>query len=261
MALEDMKEIQLGMLDVVHSFCEENGIRYSLYGGTLLGAVRHQGYIPWDDDIDIIMPRPDYDRFVKTFSHEGWSVIDLNTKDYCVESFTKLSLDGTVMRDRKLGREMWGVNIDVMPLEGIPLDKEDYYKIVCSRKHRIARICRFYKVVNVRKALWYVKYLVKAAACFYSHNVISHKQCLEEYLRKHDFETCPYAGDVQAGYGIREWLPTEVYKEFVLMPFEGRMVSCFKDYDAYLTANYGDYLKLPPEDKRKTPHDYDTYYL
>ena len=120
--LDEMKRIQLEILDDVHAFCVTHGIRYSLCGGTLLGAIRHKGYIPWDDDIDIMMPRKDYERFLQSYKSTQNKVLDLRTVPTTVELCTKVCREGTFMADRLLGRTLWGINIDIFPIDGMPGD-------------------------------------------------------------------------------------------------------------------------------------------
>ena len=94
-----IKAIQLELLQEIDAFCQAAGIHYSLAYGTLIGAVRHQGFIPWDDDIDLIMPRPDFDRFLQTFHSEKDEVIDLSRSNVCVETFAKVCRKNTIMTD------------------------------------------------------------------------------------------------------------------------------------------------------------------
>ena len=117
---EESKRIQLEILDGIDRFCTQRGLRYSLAYGTLIGAVRHKGFIPWDDDIDLMMPRPDYDRLRKEFQADGLYLVDLADRDDCVETFLKVCKSGTVMVDKNFGRELWGVNVDVFPVDGAP---------------------------------------------------------------------------------------------------------------------------------------------
>ena len=132
---EQIKQIQLDLLSDVASFCKEREVRFSLAYGTLIGAVRHNGYIPWDDDIDLLMPRPDYDRFLETFHSEKDEVLDLSKSNVCVETFAKVCRKGTIMVDRELGRALWGVNVDIFPIDGAPEPGlEEHYTVMCRQR-------------------------------------------------------------------------------------------------------------------------------
>ena len=121
--LEEMRDLQLAMMDKIHEFCVERGIRYSLGGGTLLGAVRHKGYIPWDDDIDIMLPRPDYERFLKEFDgvYPNFKVLHLNNDRTYPYLFAKVYDSRTLLVEC---RATMGVYIDVFPIDGLPLKAE-----------------------------------------------------------------------------------------------------------------------------------------
>src|SRR5690554_8012817 len=111
---DELKRIQIGILDKVTTFCEENNIRYSLYGGTLLGAIRHKGYIPWDDDIDISMPRPDYNKFIKEFNLIDDVNLKINTYEIDKKypyPFIKVSDERTIQKDFLNVNYSIGVNI------------------------------------------------------------------------------------------------------------------------------------------------------
>ena len=117
LTVEECKGIQLDILKSIDQFCREKQIRYSLGYGSLIGAIRHGGYIPWDDDIDLIMPRPDYDRFLSEYASEQNEVLDMETSGLCVETFAKVCRKGTLMVDRELKRSLWGVNVDIFPID------------------------------------------------------------------------------------------------------------------------------------------------
>ncbi|MBQ8445584.1 MAG: LicD family protein, partial [Opitutales bacterium] len=121
---EELKQIQLGILDKVHEFCEKNGITYFLSSGTLIGAVRHKGYIPWDDDLDLYMPRADYDKFIKLFSAnspENTKLLSLETDKKYQYPFAKVIDDRTEMVETAVGESFKiGVYIDVFPVDSVP---------------------------------------------------------------------------------------------------------------------------------------------
>jgi len=128
--LTELRTIQQEILDDVDRFCKDRGLHYSLGGGTLLGAVRHKGYIPWDDDIDINMPRTDYEAFASSFRSDQNEVIDLRYHPACREICLKVVRKGTRMVDVELGRCLWGINIDIFPIDGYPND--DLFRIIAN---------------------------------------------------------------------------------------------------------------------------------
>jgi lipopolysaccharide cholinephosphotransferase len=119
MTFNEMRTVQFNILCAVDKFCNENNLRYTLLGGTLLGAVRHQGFIPWDDDIDIAMPRPDYEKFVRTFNKtESFLVCEswINKK-YWYFGFAKIGDKRTLLEQRDCKIKLF-VNIDLFPVDG-----------------------------------------------------------------------------------------------------------------------------------------------
>lgn len=147
--LEELREIQLQMMDKIHEFCESHNIRYSLGGGTLLGAVRHKGYIPWDDDIDIMLPRPDYDRFIREFegAYKDLNIQHLGNDDTCCIPFAKVYDNRTVLIEK---HQRSGVYIDVFPVDGLPEEQYilDYIGQWNKYIHKIQYTTKFYKLNN-----------------------------------------------------------------------------------------------------------------
>lgn len=134
--LKELKQIQLDILKYVHEFCVQNDIRYFLVYGTLIGAVRHQGYIPWDDDIDICMPRPDYERFLKLFNKNksGYQVNAFELNDNFPYTFGKVEDLNTTFIEKTDYSFPMGVNIDVFPIDGINNDAKLIKKQIFLRK-------------------------------------------------------------------------------------------------------------------------------
>ena len=259
LTLEECKSIQIEILDEIHSFCSSNGLRYSLAYGTLLGAVRHHGYIPWDDDIDIIMPRPDYELFIRNFSSDRNVVIDLDHTNSCIEGFVKVSRKGTVMKDLELGRELWGVNVDIFCADGASKeDLEERYENIVHLYSRLPRLCPFYKVVSSKKLFWFIKYIVKRIIYPYMCSCSGLKLAIRKKLEEQPFASSPLAG-CYCGYGISEFVPREWFEEYTTLEFEGKPYSVLTHYDEYLRATFGDYMQLPPVEKRVTHHLYDSF--
>lgn len=144
----------MDILKHVDAFCKANKLRYSLCGGSLLGAVRHKGYIPWDDDIDIMMPRPNYDIFVATFKSDVDYLVDFEKQEAFRETFVKICRENTHMVDDLLQRGSFGINIDLFPIDGVPSDKsEDYVEEVVAKMEEIAQFCPFYKEMSSGKTV------------------------------------------------------------------------------------------------------------
>ena len=118
--IDKLKQIQLDMLKDIHAFCVEHDIRYSLAFGTLLGAVRHKGYIPWDDDVDIMMPREDYNRFIRSYGNNIYRIADMSVNPDYGLPFAKVEDVLTVIEENVEGGSVFGIYIDVFPVDYIP---------------------------------------------------------------------------------------------------------------------------------------------
>lgn len=262
LGLDECKAIELEILTEVDAFCRKNGIRHLLCGGTLLGAVRHQGFIPWDDDIDLMMPRPDYERFLKEFKSERLYLADLSLRDDCVETFLKVCKKGTVMVDLNFGRELWGVNVDVFPVDGAPsVGLADHYARLDADRQKLFQICPYYKSVRKGRFPLMVKYAIKRLRYFYPGSFMGLKKKVVDAQRAIPYETADVVGPYYWVEKTRAFLPKQVYDELEPLPFEGRECPCPNDYDTVLKALFGDYMQLPPEEHRITHHRYDTYIV
>ena len=257
---EESKRLQLEILDGIDRYCRERGLRYSLAYGTMIGAVRHQGFIPWDDDIDLMMPRPDYDRFRKEFKAEGFYVVDLAERDDCVETFVKVCKSGTVMVDKNFGRELWGVNVDVFPIDGAPSENlAEHYDSLNRIREKCFQLCPYYKSVRKGRFPLMLKYFLKRLRYFYPGSFRSLKRKLVDGQKAIPYETSEIVGIYYASEKTRPFLPKRVYDEIGTILFEGREYAAPKDYDTYLTSLYGDYMQLPPVEKRVSHHAYDSF--
>lgn len=257
--IKELREIQLGILDKIHAFCMERDIRYSLGGGTLLGAVRHKGYIPWDDDVDIMLPRPDYNRFLKEFDgqYPHLRIQNAFTDPEYHLPFTKIIDDRTVLVERISEDEIYlesGVFIDVFPVDGLPAEQD------------LGRFCRI--LLNWKRAVNYTcpKAMVPGKHQFlkflYSL-VISHERALEhreKFMSSIDFETSEFAGAISGRYWKKEHMPSDTFRKYSDICFENRLYRCISDYDSYLTKHYGDYMKLPPADAQVRNHNFKAWW-
>lgn len=248
-----IRERQLEMLDIFDEFCSSKGISYSLSGGSLLGAVRHKGFIPWDDDVDLMMPRPEYERFLATFN-EGRE--DIKALNYRVDPdfprpFTKITDLGTRIVARN-GISKYGIFLDLFPIDGQPASEEETAEYVAEYE-RLNRL--FYKKTPLYRMS--DNLLVKVKSALRSPFFPPREETMgkiERLIARYPFGTTGFAGAVMGGSRMGTHVPDSVFKEFTRMEFEGRSLSCVKDFDTYLTRMYGDYMTPPPPRERRTGH-------
>lgn len=253
---DEVKSIQLDLLSDIADFCETNGLTYFLAYGTLIGAIRHNGYIPWDDDIDIAMPRPDYDKFIMSYnkkdSHK--KVIDIAIdKTYGVQ-FAKVYDDRTWLDEYKYRKENYGVYIDVFPIDGVK----------GTFRMRLAR--KIDKVLHAKKANFtersfvknFINCLVKAVCLPFS--VYDILKFADRNARKYAFGTTAKAGNFLETYGICEIVDTSVFQDTVFHQFEGKQYRIPVGYNQWLRTIYGDYMQLPPEEEQIAHHISNVYW-
>ena len=262
LSIEDLRRHQIKVLNKVVDFCDEQGLRYFLCGGTLLGAVRHKGYIPWDDDIDIMMPRPDYDKLIKMFRVEGLTMYSSALRDDYYYPFAKVSDDDTIIYEHVfLGQNdnYYGVNIDVFPIDNFPNGQEQQKKFL-RKMYWLRKLLRQKRVkrtgVLVDDTLRMIgRFLMKRYSV----------QTLSNLITKHavtfNNQVTNYKGIVVWGYGSKEVCRKQVYDGDTKVEFEGREYNAPSGYKEYLTTVYGNYMQLPPIEKQKRPHIFKAYLL
>jgi len=260
-----MKEIELELLREMVKICKKHNLRYFLTAGTLLGAIRHKGFIPWDDDIDIFMPRKDYIKLIKVFDlgkKENMKMLSVYTEsDFyyaylkVVDTRTKMFIEG------RLPIKNFGVCIDIFPMDGLP-ENERETKILFKKMKQYremqytASLLRFIKPEKWYKVFpKHFKYLVAKSIGFKKYI-----QIIEKLATKYDFETCDYIGCSVAGYGIKEKISKKAFESAVEVQFEDGYYLAPIGYNEYLTNIYGDYMQIPPEGKRIPHHNYEAYW-
>lgn len=265
LSLQEIQALELSLLKEFDALCKDNNLRYSLGGGTLLGAVRHKGFIPWDDDIDVMMPRPDYDTFISVCNNQNcpFDMISYETRKGYVGLFVKLSDPKTHIVDTTLKNDYEiGVNIDVFPIDGLGSSMDE--ALTLFKKTRFDR-----ELLNAsswkrfsRSKTHGLIYEPIRLAFFVASRFISKKSLIDRIERKNRetlFEKSAFAGCICGAYREKEIMPQKTFTEYVSLPFEDTEFMAIADYDSYLTAHYGDYMKLPPEKKRVTHHTYKAY--
>ena len=265
LSLEEYHAVLFDMLKQVDSICHAERLRYFLSGGTLLGAIRHKGFIPWDDDIDLMMPRPDYEIFLKRAEKRLPKRYILafpdRTKDYSqpwIRIFdTRVAVDDSGMQ-RTLTRSLF---VDIFPIDGLPSNRT--LSNLCFKRVRAWDI--LLKCAR-RKALYpdeRLKWLKKPMMALTRVRPLpKYALSLNKSARRCSFERAHYAGVLATThYGSRERMPVEVFRGSVQVPFEGGFFPAPIGYDTYLSRLYGDYMQLPPEEKRVSQHNLHAYLI
>ncbi len=268
--LEECRKIQLEMLNAVVQICEENGLRYFLCGGTLLGAIRHKGFIPWDDDIDIEMPRPDYERLMQLSGGKigRFRLAGPDRGEYmdCCRWF-RLYDDNTVVENfrghlDKIKPYYHPIFIDIFPLEGLPTGKISSYinwgrHIFLSKMQRSASLDVMVGR-NFAAHAFHVLSAIPAKAVGYNR----WGRAIERLSKKYSFDKCEYIGVTTVEHYItREKVLKKPYIKEIKVLFEGKYYTAPGGYDIYLTQLYGDYMKLPPVEKRCSHHAFKFYLI
>ena len=264
--LEEIKQVELELLKKFRDVCKENGFNYSLMGGTLLGAVRHGGFIPWDDDIDIIMPRPDYERFTeycKTHKTD-FELLSVETDDGYAYLFGKV-MDPTTELVETVGNRNkldLGLYIDIFIYDGMGNTEEEALKnFNKSRFHRELLVAYNWKTYFRSKTrAWYYEPI--RFAFFLMSRVINHKKLVKAIEKKYknlDFYSCEYVGNLCSDKRERSIIKRSEIDTYTTLIFEGEEFSVFSGHKTYLTNMFGDYMQLPPEDKRVTHHSFFAY--
>ena len=258
--LDELKKIQLDILIRIHDFCMQNGINYSLSSGTLIGAIRHKGYIPWDDDIDIYMLRPDFDKFERDFSDPDLQVMSPNKNVNCIYPYGKVYDSRTLLiEDVNNSMDCLGVNIDVFVIDSVPDNINKRKKLF--RKNTLLENIMLFKIIKLKKNRKIFKNLTlllgRVAFCY----------VLLNWLIKKKYNLCipynsasKYICNVMAGGGIKSCIPHCYMSSFIDVEFETHTFRCMKEFDKYLRQNYGNYMKLPPKEEQISTHSFKAYW-
>ncbi len=256
LTINEQREIQLTVLQNVANYCEQNNLRYFLAYGTLIGAIRHNGYIPWDDDIDIAMPRPDYDLFMKSFNQEYdyTKVLEMSiSKKYGIP-FAKAYDNRTWIDELHYKPEDYGVFVDIFPIDGIK------GAIQFKQMDRLNKLLHIKKANFTRRSIYKVvrNFIGKILLLPFSvHDILKR---MDKVARRYPFGTTPKAGLISVPYGVREIVDTSVFEKTVFHEFEGSQFRIPIGYDTWLKNIYGDYMQLPPEEKQVPHHVLDAYW-
>jgi lipopolysaccharide cholinephosphotransferase len=246
MANYDIRPLQMRMLKVLEALdktCAAHGLKYGIFAGSLIGAVRHKGFIPWDDDMDVLMPRPDYERFIAHSTE--WLpapyefVCGENDPEYPLP-FGKIQDASTTLIERRHLSYLGGIYVDVFPLDAVP-------------SNTLKRHLHFAKYEYLKQALYFVhrdpyrhghgpsSWVPLLARKMYTMTGL--QKAIRRLLTKYDYDGCKLVADYTDG--LKGVMSKDVEGVYSLYEFEGETFQGVKRYDDYLTQMYGDYMKIP----------------
>ena len=267
-SLDEIKRIGLQGLQTFDRFCRENDLKYSLAAGTMLGAVRHKGFIPWDDDVDIYMDRVEYDKFIclikqgKKLDNMNFEVCLPEKKNYPYP-FVKIINNKTVVYEKNIKKEYsLGVWLDIFPLDYCGETKkeaEKIYSYMGKNSRKLMQLIMHYEEKNIIAYLkncyiWVFRNIIKGNYLIYKKQKLSYQfPCKTKYK---GLLIWPY---LQAGKLCDVYLD-EWFQEYEEIEFEGDMYMVFSCYKEILQKRYGDYMQLPPKEAQVS-HAFEAYYL
>lgn len=263
--LEEHQKIIYELLYVLDDFCKENNIRYFLSDGTLLGAIRHQGIIPWDDDADVMMERSEYELFKRLITKRplnGYKAYCIdNTKDYYYP-FIKFGKLGTCLVEtdwKCIPKNGIGINIDVFPIDGCPNSFTEAQSYVVNKMDSIFNAIHHWcdlewnDFVGPKQKLYYFYYWFRKRPFL----LRPHLKKIFNQVQEYDLTNSKYFFSFWTFYGSRNLFPKDCIEELIHVPFGDRCLPVPKGYDAILKLEYGDYMTPPPESKRASTHKHD----
>lgn len=261
---KQLQNIEFEILMEIDRVCKLLGISYTLFAGTALGAVRHNGFIPWDDDIDIAMLMEDYNRFIqeapKYLKDEYFLQTRDTDKNYPLV-FAKVRNSNTtfVEEDLKDLDINHGVYIDVFPLNKIPKDKKaQFIRKIALNFLDILRICNNKIICNKgsmsRKVIKYFFHYISKV--YGMDNILKQEQkILTYYNSKEAYEVDLYPDEPNYMKGKNVTLPQNIFSNLIEIEFENKKFPIISEFDIFLKAYYGDYMKLPPIEERVSKHN------
>lgn len=262
--IKETSELQQIILEIqkkIHAFCEKNDIPYSLSGGTCIGAVRHKGFIPWDDDIDLFLTRENYDRFLDAIEKEpieGVLVATFHNRSRFFLPFAKAEDVRTEVKELINHPGEIGVNIDLFPLSGLPnsLRRRKLYLFGARVFRGMLALKRIKPVGRRSQAKNLILIFGRIALCWLPLKALLH--IFDRFSKLCDYDHADYICEIFSG--VTKPFPRECMRSAILMPFENQQFRVMSGYDAYLRATYGDYMQLPPPEKRITHHAFKAYW-
>lgn len=258
---EESRKILLSIMDDIDSFCRKNGIQYSITSGTLIGAIRHKGFIPWDDDLDIMMERKEYDKFVSTYKSDKYQLLSVNTNSDWADLYFRVVDNRTTIKWKNCSGYFHGLWVACLPFDHIPSD----YKQLKRLKKKADFYFKFYW--KIKKTTWVegggliinlIKFVLRGIFKILPATMVGVK--MENVIRKYSKLPSTEWGSVSWWWNRILKFPANTFDGYCDVEFEGRQYMAIKNHDSYLRQVYGNYMQLPPEKDRVPQHGYIAYW-
>ncbi|MCK6127996.1 LicD family protein [Streptococcus halitosis] len=262
LSIEEAKKLELDILDFIDSFCKEHGINYCINYGTLIGAIRHKGFIPWDDDIDLSMTRENYEKFIQLFSEKQsrYKLLSLETDDQYFNNFIKIVDPTTKIIDTRNTKTYdSGVFIDIFPMDTF----NDTKVVDVCYKLESFKLLSFSKYKNIvygdsklkdliRTLFWLL--LRPVSPRFFANQI-------EKQIQRYRVENGKYIAFIPSKAKEKEIFPRDMFDEPIETPFEHLVLPAPKHFDTVLKQFYDDYMTVPPKEKQIYIHEFEAYKL
>lgn len=259
--IEKIHEVDLNIVKEVVRICEEEGLIYYMSGGTLLGAVRHHGFIPWDDDIDLAMPRDDYEKFLKIAPKllpENIQIVNYRTDTKYQYYITRVRDIDTVVEEIRIGNDYRYTNasIDIFPLDGTPnsLWKRKIYFFRVMTHRALMSLCYKDSIDRSRKRGKVEKIFLAFMEKLPIEKIFDpyKEKCkIDKMMRRYKVDESDNIGCLMGAYRTNQIVPKCYFGKGKMYQFETITLRGPELYDKYLTQMYGDYMKLPPKEFQK----------
>jgi len=266
---KEIKDYLLNILKEFDNFCKKHKLSYFLGGGTLLGAIRHEGFIPWDDDIDVMMNRTDYEKLLKLYpikesKNSPYEIQDHHIKEGYFIPFARL-VDTRVIVDypdqsiylKGKYQHLYNLYIDIFPIDGVPLSplkqRVLFKKVKILKLGRLLAARRFFYIYpgknsfsKTLKSIFHLPY--KLITKIVGYKFFLNK--IESLSKKYPYEFSQFVAPITGIYGMKEIVPKEVFSEKIMVKFVDSLFPAPIGYDLYLRKHYGNYMQLPPPEKQ-----------